>query len=71
MESDEIKTFEYLADNNHPLYLDESVKVPKIAFASLMRSGNTFFRRLAESVTGVATGSNITIGSSVSLSFVA
>lgn len=71
IDSDEIKTFEYLADSNHPMYLDGSVQVPKIAFASLMRSGNTFFRRLVENITGVATGSNICTGSSLSLGFVA
>lgn len=25
LESDEVKTFEYLADNNHPMYLDGTV----------------------------------------------
>lgn len=41
------------------MFLDESVEVPKILFGSLMRSGNTFFRKTLECITGVSTGSNI------------
>ena len=41
------------------MFLDRRSKVPKIIFASLMRSGNSFFRKLIEQVVGVATGSNL------------
>jgi hypothetical protein len=39
--------------------LDGTVEVPKILFGSLMRSGNTFFRKTLESITGINTGSNL------------
>jgi hypothetical protein len=53
------------------MYLDATAKTPKIAFASLMRSGNTFYRKFIEDITGVASGSNIEIMSSPQISFVA
>jgi hypothetical protein len=41
------------------MFLDGKVDVPQICFASLMRSGNTFYRKLIESITGLVSGSNI------------
>lgn len=61
---------DHLLSSNYSLFLDESERVPKIAFASLMRSGNTFCRKLTESITGVATGSNFMNTSSLQMSFV-
>lgn len=49
------------------MFLDQSVDVPQIHFSSLMRSGNTFFRRTIETLTGVCTGSNLP--NSISLNF--
>jgi hypothetical protein len=63
-DSNEVMEFESLVNEHGTMYLDETVKTPKVAFASLMRSGNTFYRKLVEIVTGVASGSNIEIMSS-------
>jgi hypothetical protein len=58
-QSDEIAGFEQLVQENGSMYFDKKCEVPPIAFASLMRSGNTFYRRLIEEISGVATGSNL------------
>jgi len=70
-DTEEIKQFEEITAANRPMFLDETINTPKIAFASLMRSGNTFYRRLFEEVTGVASGSNIELMSSPQLGFFA
>ena len=41
------------------MYLDGTEEVPQVFFASLMRSGNTFFRKTLESILGISTGSNL------------
>ena len=43
------------------MYLDEQSEPPQIFFASVMRSGNTLSRKMMETISGIATGSNYTI----------
>ena len=59
--SDEVKLFENLVNAHGGLLLDETVQIPQVYFASVMRSGNTLSRRLMESISGVLTGSHYTI----------
>mmetsp|Transcript_39610 Transcript_39610/g.29248 ORF Transcript_39610/g.29248 Transcript_39610/m.29248 type:complete len:141 (-) Transcript_39610:591-1013(-) len=40
------------------MFLDGSARVPKVFIASLMRSGNSMFRKLFEQTSGVVTGTN-------------
>jgi hypothetical protein len=47
-EAEEIKAFENTIKEWGPLFLDEKKPVPRVYIASLMRSGNTFFRTLLE-----------------------
>lgn len=46
--ADETKDFEKNTEEYSTLFLDEQVKPVNCFIASLMRSGNTFFRRLLE-----------------------
>jgi hypothetical protein len=55
---EEIKNYEQLINEHNALFLDEKCPVPRVFFGSMPRSGNSFSRRLMESVTGVVTGSN-------------
>lgn len=70
-ESNEIKEFEQLVKENGSMYFDKTCEVPPICFASIMRCGNTFYRRLIENISGVVTGSNIRITTTLCLAFVA
>lgn len=70
LESTEIQAFEKLYHENGAMFLDEQVEIPHICFASLMRSGNTFYRRLIEQISGLVSGSNIMTQTSLCLSFV-
>lgn len=42
-----------------PRFLDKSVKIPQIAFASFPRSGNTMVRRHLEEITSIITGDHV------------
>lgn len=57
--SDEIHRFEHLLENGS-IFFDGKSHVPKYAFASLLRSGNTLLRKILENVTGIVTGSAFT-----------
>ena len=58
----EIEEFETVVKSHGSMNLDQKCEVPQVLFASLMRSGNTFFRKLLENITGIDTGSNLTNG---------
>jgi hypothetical protein len=40
-------------------FLDGEVEVPKLTYATYPRSGNSFFRKYFESITGISTGNDI------------
>lgn len=44
-----------------PKFLDGSSDVKKICYSSHPRSGNTFLRKFFESVSGISTGSDISL----------
>lgn len=64
---EDIKSFEENYEKYGSVYLDGESKVPQVIFSSLMRSGNSFFRRTIESVLGICTGSNLS--NEISLNF--
>jgi hypothetical protein len=55
---DETQHFEENFEKYGPVFLDKKRKPVTVFIASLMRSGNTYTRKMFEQVTGVCTGSN-------------
>lgn len=55
---EEEKEFESNILKYGSMFLDETSKVNKVAFASYVRSGNSLTRKYFEDITGIVTGSN-------------
>lgn len=69
--TDEANTEAYLklVSGDSPKFLDSKVDLTgqRIAFASFPRSGNSFFRKMIETITGVFTGSDVPLVNTLAL----
>ena len=60
----------WMFDGNFRILDGKSIGNNKIAFNTFMRSGNSFLRRFLEQITGIATGSSVSMHTATSLQLI-
>ena len=70
-EKKEVEQFESLLETYGSLYCEEEKDHEQVLLISQIRSGNSFFRRITENITGIATGSCYPNSFSMNFAFVA